>query len=235
MNETLQALLSLQEIDRKIFRVERELTRLPKELSDRQEAFEAIEHELAHKRKEAFDLRAQLKEVEDITTGQRQRLRKLEGEAHKTGVDAAMLAHYEHEIRMVKQTVSQAEDDGLKMVDHLERLDEAVNEGQSRIASEKETFDAFRENVEKEIAAAEGRMAELQAKREKATSVDIPPAQLEVYKGLLRTREGEALAMLDGQVCQGCYVSIPKNLTVRLMRGLELVQCPSCDRILYYP
>ena len=233
MNETLQALIALQEIDRKIFRVERELERLPKELSTRQEAFDALEQSLGEKRREAIELKAQLKEVEDITSGQRQRLRKLEGEAHKTGVDAAMLAHYEHEIKMVKQTISQAEDDGLKMVDHLERLEKDVKEGEELIAAEKETFDAFRANVEAETAAANEKLQGLQTKRESATSVSIPAAQLEIYKGLLRTREGEALAFLEGQICQGCYVEIPKNLVVKLMRGVELVQCPSCDRLLY--
>jgi predicted nucleic acid-binding Zn-ribbon protein len=41
------------------------------------------------------------------------------------------------------------------------------------------------------------------------------------------------MAALDGRFCQGCYVEIPKNLLVRMARGMELVQCPSCARILY--
>jgi predicted nucleic acid-binding Zn-ribbon protein len=34
-------------------------------------------------------------------------------------------------------------------------------------------------------------------------------------------------------VCQGCYVSVPNNIYVRLARCTELVYCPSCGRILY--
>ena len=41
------------------------------------------------------------------------------------------------------------------------------------------------------------------------------------------------MAQVHGQICQGCYVEIPKNVALRMLRGLDLVQCPSCGRILY--
>jgi predicted nucleic acid-binding Zn-ribbon protein len=30
-------------------------------------------------------------------------------------------------------------------------------------------------------------------------------------------------------------MEVPVNLVVRVQRGTELVQCPSCDRILFLP
>ena len=59
------------------------------------------------------------------------------------------------------------------------------------------------------------------------------PGHLELYRRLLQIREGEPLAELIDGHCQACFVQIPKNLGVRLARGNELVQCPSCDRILF--
>ena len=58
---------------------------------------------------------------------------------------------------------------------------------------------------------------------------------LEQYEKLLDAREGKAMALLEGRVCQGCYVSVPNNVYVRLARAVELVLCPSCGRILYLP
>ena len=81
----------------------------------------------------------------------------------------------------------------------------------------------------------DAKLAELQADRAKLSAEGISPEHIRLYTDLLATREGEALALLVDQVCQGCYVSIPKNLAVRLLRGSELVQCPSCGRILYLP
>jgi len=87
-------------------------------------------------------------------------------------------------------------------------------------------------NVEKEMGVAGGRQAELLKERESATSDGVSPEALELYRRLLATREGEAMAeLLDGH-CQACFVQIPRNLGVRLARG-NMVQCPSCTRILY--
>ena len=83
------------------------------------------------------------------------------------------------------------------------------------------------------MADAEHRLAELQDDRSKRSSDGIPPTALETYRGLLKTRQGEALAELGDGLCEGCFVNLPKNIVVRLARGAELVQCPSCDRILY--
>ncbi len=41
------------------------------------------------------------------------------------------------------------------------------------------------------------------------------------------------MSLVDSQVCQACYMSIPPNMNVQLARGTKVIQCPSCDRILY--
>ncbi|MCP3914121.1 MAG: hypothetical protein GY711_01030 [bacterium] len=234
MQETLQALLSLQAIDRDIYRVESELKRLPQELARRQERLDEKMRAANERLEEVRQLKLQIKEIEDLTTGQRQRLRKLENEASKNKVDAAMLASYDHEIRTVKRTVGMAEDDGLKLVERSEALQAEADELQAANQGELTIFEQFKENVAKETAAAEGRLAELKSSRESLGSSSIPPEQLSLYRKILERREGEAMAELQELICQGCYVGIPKNLAVRLARGAELVQCPSCDRILFY-
>ena len=87
-------------------------------------------------------------------------------------------------------------------------------------------------NVKREVSEAQAQRADLLQQREACSADGIEPAQLDLYRRLLEQREGEALAELADGHCQSCFVQIPKNLGVRLLRG-ELVQCPSCDRILH--
>lgn len=234
MQETLQALRSLQEIDRHIFKVEGELKRLPAELAARQTEMDAMNAQAERHAKAAADLRSSIKEIEHAVTGQRDRKRKLEQESASGKVDAAMLASYTHEIRSVERTVDQAESDALKMMGQVETLEKESLELAERIEAEQATFDEFSSNVEQEIKSAEERLAKLQEDRASVASgagpIDTPT--LELYKGLLATREGEALAELSGRICQGCFVEIPRNLAVRLARGVDLVQCTQCQRIL---
>lgn len=233
MNPVLSALLNLQEVDREIFKVESELERLPSERETRAEALENRKATVAAKSNDVAELRASIQEIEHTTVGLRQRLKKLENESSNGTADASLIASYQHEMRNIKRNVSQAEDDGLKRLSRAEMLDTEITELNSKLEDEELTFAEFCENVDKETAVADAKLAELQAKRSERSSEGISPSELEIYKGLLKTRQGEALAELGEGLCEGCFVNLPKNIVVRLARGLELVQCPSCDRILF--
>lgn len=233
MNPVLSALLNLQEVDREIFKVEAELTRLPEELSARAEALDSRKVAVEAKRREADELRSSVKEIEHTTVGLRQRLKKLENESSNGTADASLIASYQHEMRNIKRNVSQAEDDGLKRLGRVEVLDAEIADMLASLADETAAFEEFHANVDTETKEAQAKLDGLQDKRSQRSSDGITPTDFETYKGLLKTRQGEALAELGDGLCEGCFVNLPKNIVVRLARGTELVQCPSCDRILF--
>ena len=235
MQDTLQSLRSLQEVDQRIFRVRAELKRLPQERDARAAQLKRLEDRKANLEARSVDLRARIKEIDDDTTQQRQRMRKVEAEAMKSRGDVALQAAFQHEARSLKRDVSSAEEEGLRMLDEAETLTTETAAVQAQLDEEQKVYDEFAENVAKEIADAEGRLADLEADRAQRMSNEIPPDVLSSYERLLEVREGQALAVLDGKICQACYMETPPNLYVRVARGLELVQCPNCDRYLYLP
>jgi predicted nucleic acid-binding Zn-ribbon protein len=233
MQETLQALLNLQEIDREIFRTQAELKRLPTERQARRGEFEKRIARLAEIKTEGKVLRVRIKEIEDATTTQRQRVRKVENEAASSRQDMALLAAYQHEIRSLKREIGNSEEEGLQLVERVEGIEAQAAALQSEIEAEQKIFQEFSSNVEREFAVAQNKLSTLEAERKKRLSKEIPPESLAIYTRLLAAREGVALAELDGRVCQGCFMEMPTNLCVRVARATELVQCPSCDRILF--
>lgn len=233
MNPTLQALLALQAVDRDIFKVEAELERLPREIGAREEALASHRAMIEERKRQVHEQRTGVKEIEHVTSGRRQHLRKLEQSYSSGKADAALMASYEHEMRNTKRTINDAESDALEKMEMIETLERDVQELEASYARESAVFAEFEASARAEIAAAKARLADLTSKRALVSSDGIPTDQLEKYRGLLRTRGGEALAELSGGICQGCFVNLPRNLVVRLARGNELVTCPSCDRILY--
>ncbi|MFN0241464.1 MAG: zinc ribbon domain-containing protein [Planctomycetota bacterium] len=235
MREALQALLALQEIDRDIFRVQAELKRLPLERQGKKAELDKRTARLAEVKNESLKLRVRIKELEDQTTVQRQRMRKLENEANNSRADMALVVAYQHEIRTLKRDVGTAEEEGLQWMEKVEALNAQSAELAAQIEKEQKTFDEFSANVEREYGDAKKRLAELSKARSTLSSSEIPPEKVAIYNRLLAARSGVALAQLQGRVCQGCYMEVPQNLYVRVQRGTELVQCPSCDRILHQP
>ena len=232
MRDTLEALLGLQDIDRHIFAVERELQRLPAERDQRRGQIDGRVARAKELEQEVHSLRTRVKEIDDVTRTQRQRIRKLENEAQGAR-DMALQVAFQHEIKTLKRDISIAEEEGLGLVERIEGLETEAAQVRSALEEEERIFAEFNGNVEREMAEARARLEDMNAKRAERVSGEVPREAMELYTKLLQAREGEALAELEGRMCQACFMEIPTNLVVRLRRGLELVQCPSCDRILF--
>jgi len=233
MHDTLRALRALQELDQEIFALREELRRLPEERAKRRQAIDTTIAALQTARVRDADLRARIKEIEDHTTIQRQRQRKVESEAMNSRSDVALMAAFQHQAKTLKRSISKAEEEGLGLVEEAEGVTAEMERLQAEVTEAEEVFAEFSGNVEAEMAAARGRLDELESERAGRMSDDVGPESLELYERLLAAREGVALAELDGRICQGCYMEVPSNLYVRAARGTSLTQCPSCDRIFY--
>ena len=94
LRQTLRILQGLQELDRDLFKLQAQLKRFPEEVTRKREKLRAEADKLAEVEKKYTDSRVRLKEIEDLTSGQRQRVRKLEHEAGQSRADAALLVAF---------------------------------------------------------------------------------------------------------------------------------------------
>jgi predicted nucleic acid-binding Zn-ribbon protein len=233
LRQTLRILRSLQELDRDLFRLREELGRFPKEVGRRREKLDTEKARLAEIEQKLVGSKVRLKEIEDLTTSQRQRVRKLEGEAAEARADAALHVAFQHEIRTLKRDISEAEEEGLGLVDEAERLTGERALAREAVEALEQEFSQHSDNVGKESLQTQERIDALESERRTRGGSELPADVLATYEKLLEAREGQAVAELDGRVCQGCFVSVPSNIYVRLARCVELVFCPSCGRILF--
>jgi len=232
MGNSVQALRALQEIDRDLYRVNEELRRLPQELARRQAGLDAVVEALQVRRKNVQEIQVRTKEIEDTITVQQQRIRKLEKESLNTR-DVSVVEACRYEVRGLKRQIDESERVALGHMESIERLQAEIAQIEGRLKSEQDIFTEYSANVESELGDARGRQEDLAAKRAARMSADLDPNTLDLYDRLLVARDGEALAILDGGVCQCCFMQVPPNLQVQLARRTGIIQCSSCDRILY--
>lgn len=231
MQQTLQTLIGLQDIDADLFRVQRELERLPAERRRREEELARLEQALEQARAAIHAEKSRVKEIEEQAVLDRQRIRKLEAEMTNSR-DMAVIEHCRYDIRELKRRIDRGERDALEIMERIETEEAALEERRAALEAERETFRQFAESIEQEIRDAERRRDELLARRQEFLDSDLDRETLELYDRLLAARDGQALSFLDGRICQSCYMEVPPNTFVRLARGTEVIQCPSCDRIL---
>lgn len=232
MRDVLRVLVDLQETDEDLFRIRRELARLPQERDRRRAEIDARIQRVKELEGDILKLSMQEKELEDATKANRQRIMKLETESGKTA-DQALLAAYGHEQRTLRRENSDVEDEILRLTERREALEQDRNRLKEEIEADEADFAVYKSNVEAEIAAAAQKEEAMSKEREQRMGSAVPPDVRDTYEKLLEAREGMALAALEDKTCQGCYIQVPTNIYVRLMRSKDLVQCPNCQRVLF--
>ena len=54
------------------------------------------------------------------------------------------------------------------------------------------------------------------------------------YEQLLKQRRMIAVAPIDGELCTACHVRLRPAVAQQIRRNDDIVQCDSCQRILYF-
>jgi predicted nucleic acid-binding Zn-ribbon protein len=62
----------------------------------------------------------------------------------------------------------------------------------------------------------------------------LPAALLKRYEFINQRRNGGAIAEVRQGVCTGCHMNILPQQFIDLQKGEEILQCPHCQRILYW-
>ena len=84
-----------------------------------------------------------------------------------------------------------------------------------------------------QVAKFQRELADLEEKRKKVRKV-VPVALMKRYEFIRQRRNSSAICPVHEGVCLGCHMNILPQQFIDLQKGLEILQCPHCQRILYW-
>ena len=121
----------------------------------------------------------------------------------------------------------------------IAKLVEAIEAKKKILQERANDVQGVRDTVQKDVDAAQLRMAEIQGKigelrgeRDRLAG-EVRPEILKRYGGI-RIRRGLAVVSVRNGTCQGCNMNIPPQLFNILQRGNSIEVCGSCNRIIYW-
>ncbi|MCL6620729.1 MAG: hypothetical protein K6T55_01385 [Syntrophobacterales bacterium] len=225
-------MIELQELDKEISGVQQALTRLPQELTEVRQlladltaAVEAKEGELEELRRRRRELEAEVADLEAGILASRQRLMEI-----KSNIEyKAMLK----EIAFKEDQRDQKETLVLEVLEQLEAGQQELAALKERRAEQEAVVQRVSGAVAEESTRLEAEVAALEAKRQ-ALRQAVPAALLKRYEFIRSRRNGNAIAEVQEGVCLGCHMNILPQQFIDLQKGEELLQCPHCQRILYW-
>lgn len=142
------------------------------------------------------------------------------------------LEDLQQDIESLKRRRSGLEDEALEAMGALEQAQQSLAEAERELQELTESSQAEQEELRARQASLTDEIAALEGRRDEQAS-GMEGRLLSLYEQLRSTRQGQAVAKVRGGACQGCRISLPMNLLQRARSGNDIVQCVSCERILY--
>jgi predicted nucleic acid-binding Zn-ribbon protein len=195
------------------------------ELTAARELVATCESEVERLRREQRDLEAR---TEDLDA----RIQPVETRLYGGSIrNPKELTDLQKELDLLKRRRGDLDDEGLALIDALEAATSALERARAGMRAVQAAWQADQEELADGKARAQREAAQLNSERELRTK-GMDAAALGLYEKLRGARQGRGVARVERGSCQGCRLGLPTHLVQRLRAGGQLVQCPSCERIL---
>jgi uncharacterized protein len=232
MHPDLKLVIRLQEIDNRLAELAREIAALPVHIAEIQKKLLSHERKLeADKAALAANLKERKKCEGDIQV-QEQKISKLKDQMLQAKTNEQYRA-FQNEIEFCQTEIRKSEDRILELMGESEPLDKNVSAAEVALRAEKAQVEAEK-NVARERTAADQKAAdELTAERAAQVS-NITPPTYQRYERIKKMRRGVGIAEAVEGRCGVCNLTLRPQLSQDLKRGVEILSCENCQRILYY-
>ncbi len=228
----LSKLIEVQELDKVIQEVTQELERLPEELKSEAAALEDLKAQQAGHLQQVEDLKEQRRNTETETADMEDGIKKSRARLMeiKSNIEyKAMLK----EIAFKEDQRDKQETRILEIMEQLEAQKRSLAEIEEQVQERQTALTQRSEAVAAAVKKLEQRLAELAEQRKKMRK-GVPAQLMKRYEFIRQRRNGTAIAPVNEGVCFGCHMNILPQQFIDLQKGVEILQCPHCQRILYW-
>lgn len=231
MLDEVRALLILQDRDRRLLALAKDLEKLPQD-------------EARAKTKLAGD-EAAVTRAHDALMDSELRLKRLELDAgtRKTSIARLKIQQFEtrkneeyqalgHEIVRYTKEVDDLETRELELMEEMDTRRAALKAAEAARATTRKLVDEDLASIAQRRERMEAELTEVRAER--ATLAGrVPEAIMPLYERLMKSKAGLALAPMHEGKCSGCHMKLIPSTVVAVQSSKEPARCEDCGRILY--
>jgi len=230
MAHPLEALLVLQEKDRKISKLQREIRDIPTRKADVETQLEHAKAKLAIAHEAQMKVESDLKQLEIEVESHREKIiryKQQQMDAKNNDQYRALL----HEVAAEEKGISELEDREIELMEQLESSKKSIGE---RDAEMKEEEEGIREEQEMLMERLVDVQEDLDAKiADRARTASNADASLvKKYERLFANKGDFAVVRVENSHCKGCNMRLPPQVVNDSLNPAKLVICNYCGRML---
>lgn len=229
-----QLLYELQQTDLGIDKATGALSRVEEALTDT-EALDSARQTRGTLRDEVGQRRSKLKSIEWEVEDHSKRISSLDAKLYGGEVkNPKELSQIQTEVEHLRDLKRRTEDKELDCLVGVEEKESELQTSENEVKKLEKEWQTREVELRQEKAELEAGLTNLQGKRARQAE-GVAPDDLARYERLRTAKRGQAVALVDREVCQGCRVAVPLVTIREAKTSKELVFCGSCGRILYVP
>ena len=232
MHADLERVIALQRLDSEASAARKKLADAP----DREKAFDA---RLDAAKQAVADAKAKLAANQDARRAIEKEVAVHQGRLSKYR-DQAMAVKTNQEYHAIQHEMAHAQGEIKKhedaILEHMVEADDlaaTIKAAEAAFAAEQKTIDADRKRLQVEDAETQKSLDSLGAERAKIVDA-LDKRVLAIYDTAYARRQGVAVAEAKDGICTICHVRLRPQVFNEVRRNDAIVQCDSCQRILYY-
>ena len=231
--EALRALVALQEKDKVLDVIQKEIDSVPPRIASLKADLEGEKRHMDAAKAKILELEKKKKTKELDAAAQDEAARKHQGQLNDLKSNEAYKA-MQVEIEKEKAAAGDIETEILVI---MEEIDKARVEEKAAAVEYKKTEDFSKKDLEKleaEMSHAKGTFEAAKTERD-VVAAAVAPADIKIYNHIRSRGKPDAVVpVIDGH-CGSCQMNLSPSMTLEVAKLKTLVTCESCQRILYKP
>ena len=232
LHEEINILVKLQELDLSIGKIEEAKDNYPRRIELLKEVLEEKRRIADLKREKLESLENDRRKKERVVEQEIEQIKKSEDKLLSVKTNKEYQAALK-EIALTKESNSQREEDILNVLEELDVLRKELKEKEEDFITTSREFEKEESELTEKLEEFEKQLAEKVKKRGELSS-KIGSELLQMYENIRKRRQYIAVVPTNNGFCQGCYMDIPPQLSNEVQKGIDLIFCPNCNRILYW-
>ena len=231
MKEQLDLLWELQEIDLNLQNIEEGRTRYPKDLKRLDEKHQ-IEKERIQKEKEKVELlEKERRKKEGNLSLEQEKVKRTEGRMFEVKTNKEYQALL-NEIETTKQANSREEEEILRLMEEIEEVKRNLAKREKEVMATLEKIEGEKMRIQEKMVQDDMGWKKQMERREILTQ-QMEKNLFRLYNKLKEKRR-VGVVRVKNETCQGCFLNIPPQMYIEAQKNKVLIQCPHCNRILYF-
>jgi predicted nucleic acid-binding Zn-ribbon protein len=232
LNEDIKQLTELQVIDLEISMFDAAINAEQEALAKSEEAFNERQASIIELKEKIEAAEAQRRELEAELSDETSRIKERQFKMMQVQTNREYQSLLK-EIEDGKKNMKEKEEAIVSIMETSEANSKIMAEQEDLTSEEQEALEEESAKAKKQSAKIERKKNKFVKKR-KAMAKDIDTSVLRRYDMLRTRRNGKAVVGVINGVCQGCFMSIPPQHFNNILKGDMMLDCPTCQRILFH-